>query len=50
MVDYSSNSGYQVVGYGNQSTGNYVTKSNYSRKGTCCGARKFNQPCTDCPG
>ena len=50
MVSYSSNNGYQVVGYGSQSTDNYVTKSNYSGKGTCCEARKFNQPCTDCPG
>ncbi|MBT4111158.1 hypothetical protein HOE37_04835 [Candidatus Woesearchaeota archaeon] len=55
MVSYGSNSGYgtssghQVVGYGSSGTGYSVTTSSW-QKTTCCGARKFNQICTDCPG
>jgi hypothetical protein len=47
---YSTSSGYQVVGYSSSGTGYSVATGTSWTKSHCCGARKFNQPCSDCPG
>lgn len=46
---YATNSSYQVVGYAFQGTGYTVATTSW-KKTTCCGARKFGQQCSDCPG
>ncbi len=51
MVSYGSNTagGYQIVSYASGNTGYSSVKTTW-KKTTCCGAKNFGTPCTDCPG